>query len=316
MELTKLPLVVRLEPPLGSRQFLMVCKQRTIGELKSEIARRMQQITTEPLVLVLDGLELMDEDEVCDLLEPRSNVHVRLLDHQLAEPASLPEPGDGCTHALADLTATISKVELGSGRPSLDPRRFIAEEVYEASAPLNLLECCSDDDASGSDYPGPGDDDATSGTGSAYGSDDDDDTNSVYYHRTEPFVMEYVAQATEAVLDADENVDYTALTANKVIAYKILEMARDMSPSVSHYRIARVLRICDSRARVHVLRDLAPAQESDTASTQKDASRRESLAHGDDDSDGHGSPEGVIDLDLKLVVALRVASLPGSLPAQ
>ncbi|KAJ2778799.1 hypothetical protein GGI15_004066, partial [Coemansia interrupta] len=44
--------------------------QTTVKELRNEIKRRIHPITTQPIVLVLDGFELMDDDLVVDILTP------------------------------------------------------------------------------------------------------------------------------------------------------------------------------------------------------------------------------------------------------
>ncbi|KAJ2304055.1 hypothetical protein IWW51_002276, partial [Coemansia sp. RSA 2702] len=131
---TKLKLVVILDPPLPERQFLMVSKQRTVRELRNEIKRRMHAITAEPIVLSLDGLELMDDDDVADVLKRRSRVHVGLL----------PAPAPAKAERRAPVV--ISRREHGSADsvPAKRAKPAVAEAAYEGARALDREESDSD----------------------------------------------------------------------------------------------------------------------------------------------------------------------------
>ncbi|KAJ2160748.1 hypothetical protein GGF46_001994 [Coemansia sp. RSA 552] len=142
----KLKLAIELDAPLPRRKFLMVSTQRTIKELKSEIKRRIIGITTEPIALLSEGYELMDDDEVCDVLSSRSAIHVTTVAHIVSSAAheerECPRP-----------QVTISRKEHGQaeGTPKKGKRgrTYVAETVYDDMEPL---EPSSQDDSGNSFY--------------------------------------------------------------------------------------------------------------------------------------------------------------------
>ncbi|KAJ2512608.1 hypothetical protein H4217_006796, partial [Coemansia sp. RSA 1939] len=81
MDDDKLKLEISLAPPLPQRRFLLVCAQKTVKDLKNEIRRRLVTLIQEPIALISDGFELMDDDLVVDLLSNRDSLVVVLHQH-------------------------------------------------------------------------------------------------------------------------------------------------------------------------------------------------------------------------------------------
>ncbi|KAJ1736781.1 hypothetical protein LPJ72_001096 [Coemansia sp. Benny D160-2] len=81
MDDEKLKLEISLAPPLPQRRFLLVCAQKTVKDLKNEIRRRLVTLIQEPIALISDGFELMDDDLVVDLLSNRDSLVVVLHQH-------------------------------------------------------------------------------------------------------------------------------------------------------------------------------------------------------------------------------------------
>ncbi|KAJ1816424.1 hypothetical protein LPJ56_004300 [Coemansia sp. RSA 2599] len=75
-----LNLRIKLEPPLPDRKFIFACKQRTVKELRNEIKRRIQPITIEPIALLFEGYELMDDDLVRDIFSFTEIINVHRVD--------------------------------------------------------------------------------------------------------------------------------------------------------------------------------------------------------------------------------------------
>ncbi|KAI9481771.1 hypothetical protein H4R22_001810 [Coemansia sp. RSA 1290] len=143
----KIKIFVKLDPPLPKRQFITVCKQRTVKELRNELKRRIITITTEPLTLTLDGYELMDDDEVADVLTPMSEIHLKLSGNTAtsanAETECLEPPCESPKRPYA----VISRKEHGDGKAKgKKTRTYLAEEIYESAQPQ---EQNSDDSSEG-----------------------------------------------------------------------------------------------------------------------------------------------------------------------
>ncbi|KAJ2785523.1 hypothetical protein H4R18_000468 [Coemansia javaensis] len=288
----KVTLVVKLEPPLPERRFLMVCKQRTVKELRNEIKRRILAITTEPLTLLHDGFELMDDDEVTDLLENRSVVAIHV-----AGASAAPTAGRAADASPRRSPATISRKEHGdAGHRAKGARTFVAESVYDSSQPVSPPARTDSGDSSGSE-PRHSD---SGGSSSSNSSDSDAPPQAQALGRASPAGRAgRISGATEASLDAAEAVEAAALCAGALVAYKMLEMNEDLSPSVSHYRIAEVVRVADNAIDVSIVRELKPA--SPTASS-KSAKRRRALLLAD------AEPTEVTRLDPKFVAELKLLS--------
>ncbi|KAJ2763677.1 hypothetical protein IWQ57_005487 [Coemansia nantahalensis] len=244
----ELPVVVQVEPPLGGRRFVMVCGQRTVRELKDEIARRLPALAHAPLELAAEGRALMDDAAVGDLVAPRATICVRL-------------PGG----LLDSPRVTVSKVELGEGRVSKDARTFVAESLYESLAQHSLDD--EDEDSSSSSASGS----ACTDHGEECGS-----CAEALAGQLEPRLRRYVGLLTAEVLDALPAADYAELEPHDLIAYQVLEVAADITPSVSPYRIGRLVAADSDAATVRVYRDLAPPP--DAAVRARDAGRRSALA--------------------------------------
>ncbi|KAJ2851968.1 hypothetical protein IWW36_000741 [Coemansia brasiliensis] len=133
----KIKIYVKLDPPLPSRQFITVCKQRTVKELRNELKRRILTITTEPLILTLDGYELMDDDEVEDILWPMSEIHLKVADNNTPAPSSQAECLEPpCFESSKRPYAVISRKEHGDGKAKgKRTKSYLAEEIYENTQP-------------------------------------------------------------------------------------------------------------------------------------------------------------------------------------
>ncbi|KAJ1720349.1 hypothetical protein LPJ53_005008 [Coemansia erecta] len=127
MSFEKLTLRISLQEPLPQRNFMFVCKQTTVKELRNEIRRRILPITKQPIVLVLGGFELMDDDLVTDILTPDDFicVHKAGID------------GAPVVVTKADRSVVVSKKvhggegHTGAGLKAHKKKRMAAEMAYE-----------------------------------------------------------------------------------------------------------------------------------------------------------------------------------------
>ncbi|KAJ2374204.1 hypothetical protein IW150_003228, partial [Coemansia sp. RSA 2607] len=119
---------IRFEP-LPARNFMFVCKQTTMKELRNEIKRRILPITTQPIVLLLGGFELMDDDLVLDILSPGDFICVHKAGIDGA-PVVAQKP---------DRSVVISKkvhegdLSAGAGQKKHKKKRLSAESAYDAA---------------------------------------------------------------------------------------------------------------------------------------------------------------------------------------
>ncbi|KAJ2717058.1 hypothetical protein H4R19_000225 [Coemansia spiralis] len=271
MEPQKLPIIVKVESSVGERQFIMVCKQRTVRDLKDELKRRLPAFSDASLELELDGCDLMDDDEVCDLLEPKSIIRVRAY---------------GCKPAATEpAPATVSKVELGQGKPSSDTRTFVAEELYESLresvSKLYLSDEKEDEDDSDFSCPESSEDDySDSGTGSVFTDHDEKYALNaeMFTGSLEPRLRGYVKLDTAEMLDTLPFVSYGELRPYDIIAYRLRAQTADGELLVTPYRIGQVVTVDTDAVAIKVFRELElPAAATTTendACTENYARRR------------------------------------------
>ncbi|KAJ2724485.1 hypothetical protein GGI07_001916 [Coemansia sp. Benny D115] len=124
MATKKLKLTVTLDPPLPDRKFILACPQKTIKELRIEIKRRLQSITQCPIILTLDGFELMDDDDVRDILYEMANINVKLRD-----PPSSKQPPQDTSSTLKSVPDNGPKVTIS--RKFHGGRQITANEALE-----------------------------------------------------------------------------------------------------------------------------------------------------------------------------------------
>ncbi|KAJ2450878.1 hypothetical protein EV183_003974 [Coemansia sp. RSA 2336] len=133
----KIKIFVKLDPPLPKRQFITVCKQRTVRELRNELKRRIITISNKPITLTLDGYELMDDDEVADVILPTSEIHLKLSESIAASAnAESESPESSSAESPKRPHKVISRKEHGDDRiKGKNSKTYLAEEVYESAQP-------------------------------------------------------------------------------------------------------------------------------------------------------------------------------------
>ncbi|PIA15490.1 hypothetical protein COEREDRAFT_87897 [Coemansia reversa NRRL 1564] len=256
----KLTIVVKLDAPLPVRQFLMVCKQRTIKELKNEVKRRIHFITPDPITLLFDGFELMDDDYVHDILEPRSVLHVKRV-KDIENAALQPNRPQ----------VTISRKEHGNDTAALTTTKdYLAEAAYENSQPLSLSKT-----PSASDIIMDSSDNGSSSTSSS-------DEHKTTCKESIKELRRRIHSISMAGIDAEKDVDVQFLKLGEIVAFKLLEMTEDMTPSISQYRIGKVVDMSSGSATVQILRDLKPKSAQKIS---KGTSRRRAQLIGTPDQD-------------------------------
>ncbi|KAJ2083324.1 hypothetical protein H4R24_000884 [Coemansia sp. RSA 988] len=258
----KLAIVVKLDAPLPERKFLMVCKQRTIKELKNEVKRRIHAITHDPITLLFDDFELMDDDEVRDILEPRSVLHVKLQ-----------EDIEGIVSQHSRPQVTISRKEHGEvAAAQTTTKDYVAEAAYENSQPLSTLKtsCSSDANIDLSD------------NGSSSTSAAEPIESNKPFNESIVELRRRVHSISIADIDAKKDVGVQFLKLGEIVAFKLLEMTDDMTPSISQYRIGKVVDISSGSAAVQILRDLKPKS---ARKASKSTSLRRAQLMGTEDRD-------------------------------
>ncbi|KAJ1644236.1 hypothetical protein LPJ64_004067 [Coemansia asiatica] len=157
-----LTLRITLEPPLPNRKFIFVCKQQTVKELRNEIRRRIQPITTEPIALLYKGFELMDDDSVKDIFKLTETINVHKTDSQ-GVPIVLEKERKKTGESPANISKqvgqiTISKrihgsegMEVEEGGQQVSRKKYSVEILYDKAKPVQPPGTDDSDDASDDD---------------------------------------------------------------------------------------------------------------------------------------------------------------------
>ncbi|KAJ2613214.1 hypothetical protein H4S08_002333 [Coemansia sp. RSA 1365] len=204
-------------------------------ELKNEVKRRIHAITSDPITLLFDEFELMDDDDVHDILEARSVLHVKRI-KDVENAASQPNRPQ----------VTISKKEHGDSTAApITTKDYVAEAVYENAQPL-LSKTPSTLDVIMDSF-----DNGNSSTSSS-------DEHKTTCKDSIKELRRRIHSMSMADIDAEKDVDVQFLKLGEIVAFKLLEMSDDMTPSISQYRIGKVVDMSSGSATVQILRDLKP----------------------------------------------------------
>ncbi|ORX70620.1 hypothetical protein DL89DRAFT_283197 [Linderina pennispora] len=297
---------IHLAPPLPERRFLFVCKSPDVRHMKDELCSRLKKIATEPIVVLKDGYELMDQDEVSDLLTHMDLVSVHLASNCEAGVYTDTQPQG--TLALASSSeasmdeqakhagisacssvnpgprqVTISSVEHGD--PAIAKRRkpnpfksmFPVEQSYAVlgQRPASEEAESSSDSSSDADPPTP-----------------------------QPLVRAgEIASYTTAQLEALAETPTSKVNVGDTVAFMVAELSADMAPVISDYRIGQVTGKAYGTISISTLRDFADRSMGSKRSGTK--RRRNQLLV---NAESSGELDESTKYDISAIASLKVLS--------
>ncbi|KAJ1878555.1 hypothetical protein H4R99_001670 [Coemansia sp. RSA 1722] len=154
---------IKLEPPLPERKFILVFKQRTVKELRNEIRRRIQPLTKEPITLLYNGFELMDDDPVNEIVMLASLINVHQADAEGApialEQKAAEEAKPQCVRKKVVVSKRVHGFDDVGEVQEVSRKKFSAEIAYDRAATAQIPSDTDEDDELDDDYVGDGDDD-------------------------------------------------------------------------------------------------------------------------------------------------------------
>ncbi|KAJ1878880.1 hypothetical protein H4R99_002253 [Coemansia sp. RSA 1722] len=168
---------IKLEPPLPERKFIVVCKQRTVKELRDEIRRRIQPLTKEPITLLYNGFELMDDDPVNEIVMLASLINVHQADAEGApialEQKAAEEDKAQCVRKKVVVSKRVHGFDDVGEVQEVSRKKFSAEIAYDRAATAQIPSGTDEDDGLDDDYVGGGDDDGDNSNVSSDGQSND-----------------------------------------------------------------------------------------------------------------------------------------------
>ncbi|KAJ2794799.1 hypothetical protein H4R20_006107, partial [Coemansia guatemalensis] len=190
---------------------------------------------------------------------PRSVLHVKMLKDVETVASQRNQP-----------QVTISRKEHGEDAAApTTTTDYVAVTAYENSQPLSVTKPSSTSDTN-TDFSDNG---SSSTSTESIGS-------SKSYDESIKELRRRVHSMSMADIDAEKDVGVQFLKLGEIVAFKMLEMTEDMTPSVGQYRIGKVVDKSSGSATVQILRDLKPKA---ARKISKSTSRRRAQLMGTED---------------------------------
>ncbi|KAJ2008222.1 hypothetical protein H4R26_000342 [Coemansia thaxteri] len=276
----KIKLTMNLAPPLPERKFLFVCQQQTIKELKNEIRRRLIAIIQEPIMLMVNDFELMDDDDASDLLTKGDHLTLHLAVPYASSLAQKPVAAENDMSKATEMDVdsctvgrlTISKKDHGgkATTSTLEERAkrrrvYLAEEAYEQAEPIASQDSSSSDSDSDSDSD-------TSGSNSSWCYDGDTSDSECCASDCEccnsdckisdselgpgGVDIDFINHVTPEILDSHANVNLRSQTVGSTIAYRTQITPSKGSAEPGNYFIGTILKKSTNDVIIKIIREV------------------------------------------------------------